>query len=150
MTRNADHLYASGSTDRRMSTRKSVMLICRNSDGDADADTSLPAASRAKTYPTVSEEPAMDEKDLQKTLLNELYDFNIPATDIALVVNAMRGTCSRDEEAVLLQRLYNLGVPSAYIAKLVDAMRKGKKDSGVEQVVVRNDDVIEDAPPQYA
>ena len=92
----------------------------------------------------------MDEKDLQKTLLNELYDFNIPATDIALVVSAMRGTCSRDEEAVLLQRLYNLGVPSAYIAKLVDAMRKGKKDSGVGQVVMRSDDDIEDAPPQYA
>lgn len=87
----------------------------------------------------------MNEKT-QTELLSCLYDLNMPAIDIALVVNAMRGKCTREEEAQLLQRLYSLHVPSAVIAQMVDAMRSCEGPSSRE--VVR-DDPIGDAPPGY-
>jgi hypothetical protein len=87
----------------------------------------------------------MSEK-MQTELLSRLYDLNIPAVDIALVVNAMRGKSTKDEEAELLLRLYSLQVPSAFIAQLVDAMRN--REGASSQGVVRNDPT-EDGPPSY-
>jgi hypothetical protein len=88
----------------------------------------------------------MSEK-MQTELLSRLYDLNIPAVDIALVVNAMRGKSTKDEEAELLLRLYSLQVPSAFIAQLVDAMRNS--DGARSEGVVRHNEPTDDGPPSY-
>jgi hypothetical protein len=80
--------------------------------------------------------------------LGQLYELDIPDSDIALVVKAMRGHGTSDEQAYLLQRLYALQVPSTIIAQLVDAMRHSP---GPSAETVRPVDVNEpfDAPPMY-
>jgi hypothetical protein len=77
-------------------------------------------------------------------LLSRLYDRGVPAIDIALVINTLRGGggFTEEEEDQLLQRLCDLRVPYADIALISDAMRK-REDSR------RKLDDPEDAPPEY-
>jgi hypothetical protein len=121
------------------------------SDVHATASTSTPVASRTESHPisvaTTSRNQPVNEKT-QTELLSCLYDLNMPAIDIALVVNAMRGKCTREEEVQLLQRLYSFQVPSAVIAQMVDAMRGCDREGPSSRGVVR-EDTTGDAPPGY-
>jgi hypothetical protein len=81
---------------------------------------------------------------VETQLLSRLYDRGVPAIDIALVINTLRGGggFTDEEEDQLLQRLCDLHVPYADIALIFDAMRK-REDSR------RKPDDPEDAPPEY-
>jgi hypothetical protein len=87
----------------------------------------------------------------QGELIAQLYSSNIPATDIALVVKAMRGECTTEEHAQLLHKLFTLSVPSTLMAQLVDVIRAAPS-SMANTAVVRSDDahdMPEEPPPVY-
>ena len=99
---------------------------------------------------TMPARPATTE-GAQCRLLGELYSLDIPAADIALMVQTMRGDGTRAEEAMLLQRLYALSVPSSLIAQVVDAMRAGHASNAEPDAIlhVQASDIPDDAPPVY-
>jgi hypothetical protein len=92
--------------------------------------------------------PSPSEKT-QTQLLGQLYELNIPDNDIALVVTAMRGHGTNDEQGYLLQRLYALQIPSAMIAQLVDAMRRSPSPSVELAPPVDVNEPLDDPPPMY-
>ena len=100
--------------------------------------------------PVSGPSPTTPEK-IQSQLLGQLYELNIPEGDIALVIKAMRGGGTTEEQGQLLPRLYNLSVPGSLISQVIEAMRAVEKSANA--AVVSPDNVHESPeeppPPVY-